>query len=165
VGDDVADAAPGIVHVALVAGNHMYVEVEHRLACRLTSVEPDVVAVGPVRLIELGLDLLDQIEHCQLLGRRRVPPVRHQPPGDHERVTRADRKPVSERERQFVVGDPQPLRNVQKPPHHHRTYPTANAGGGWLLREARSHLSATHEPMIAWRQGMGISKVSPTVRF
>ena len=119
MGDDVADTAPGILHVALVAGNHVYVKVEHGLSRCLASVEADVVAVRMVRLIELGLDLLDEFEHRQLLGRRSRPPVRYQPAGDDERVARADREPVSERERQFVLGDPQRLGNVEKPPHRH----------------------------------------------
>ena len=51
-GDDVADAAAGVVHVAEVARDHVQVEVGDGLPAGSALIEADVVAVGGVLVVE-----------------------------------------------------------------------------------------------------------------
>jgi hypothetical protein len=61
-GDDVADAAAGVVHVVVVAGDDVDVEVGDGLAGGGAGVEADVVAVGVELGVEGEFDLVDEGE-------------------------------------------------------------------------------------------------------
>ncbi len=78
----------------------------HRLARGCAGVEADVVPIRRVLRVEPSLDVIDEFEHRQSLGWRRLPPFGDEPAGDHQGVAGADREPVADREGQFVASDP-----------------------------------------------------------
>jgi hypothetical protein len=106
VGNDPADASPGVGHVAAIPRDHMDVEMRHCLTGSDSSVEADVVAVGTVFVVELVLYLVDEQEEVGPFLRCRLPPSGDGPVGDDENMTPADGIPVLDGEAGPVAGDP-----------------------------------------------------------
>jgi hypothetical protein len=120
-GDDVADAAARIVHVAAKPRDDVDVEVHDGLARRGARVEPDVVAVGRELVVELPLDLGDQGEHRRALVVGRGEPVRGHAPGHDQRVPGGHREAIAERERERVGADPRRLGHLEEHGHARRS--------------------------------------------
>jgi hypothetical protein len=62
VGDDVADAAAGIGHVAGIPWNQVDVEVEYGLAGRCAAVDADIVTVGSVVFVDHGFGIVRRVQ-------------------------------------------------------------------------------------------------------
>ena len=112
--NDVANATARVLDIPGIARNDVNMHMLHRLSRRAAGVEPDVVAVRMVLLIELALDGIDQRHHRLLLGRRSGKVVRYHSPRDHQRMTQRDREAIADGKGQLIAGYPLLSRNVRK---------------------------------------------------
>jgi len=102
-GDDVAHPAARVIHVGGEARDDVDVEVRDGLPAGRVHVEADVVAVrSPRAPLELGADLVDEVEDGELLLAGGVEPGGNLAPGDDQRVAMADRVAVTNGERKLV---------------------------------------------------------------
>lgn len=77
-----ADATARIGHIARIARNQVDVEVEDRLARRCAAIDADVVAVGPVFLLDDRLGGVQCIKERGAFFRIGVEPRRYVAVGD-----------------------------------------------------------------------------------
>ncbi len=127
--DDVAHPATRVAHVAVVARDHVEVQVIDGLPGRGSGVETDVVAVGSGHpLVELVLDLSDQVHERGALGVRRGPPVRDDSTRHGQRVPGGDGETVVEREGEIVLGDPLGVWDGQERGVHELSLPAGEVG-------------------------------------
>jgi hypothetical protein len=96
-GQHVAHAAAGIGDVAQVARDDVEVEVIYRLPRGGADVQPKVVAVGRVLLVDDRADRVDGAEHRGPLGWSRFEPGRDVASWDDQRVARRHRVAIPER--------------------------------------------------------------------
>ena len=96
-GDDVADAAAGVVHVAEVARDHVQVEVGDGLPAGSALIEADVVAVGGVLVVEQRLRLGQGGDDGLLFGGVHVAPGGHVTVRGDQQVSLGDREGVADR--------------------------------------------------------------------
>jgi hypothetical protein len=105
-------ASAGILHVAVVARDYVNVEVVHRLACCLASIETNVEtgwagSAGKRPLTglvvqQVAANLVDESHDRSLFLGCRIPPLRNHPAGDHEDVAGRHRELVTDREGEVV---------------------------------------------------------------
>ena len=133
-GDDVANPAARIGHVAAIARDEVHVQVHHRLPGHLARVDPEVVALGRGRArIEGALAHLDQVEDRGLFVAGGFPPGGHLAPGNDQRVPGRDREAIPDGERELVCAEPVGLGDREKRRRHR---PSATRQPG---RRARLH--------------------------
>ena len=101
-----ADAAARIGDVAVVARDHVDVEVGDRLTAGGGDVDANVPAVGVVRGIEVAADVVDEAEDGELLVWGGVEPGGDGAFGDDERVAGGDGVAIADGEGEGVGGDP-----------------------------------------------------------
>src|SRR5688572_29274764 len=99
------DASARVGYVVGIARDDVNMEVSNRLTGNWPGVEPDVVARRLVIGIDATLDVVDQSEQVGPFLGSGFPPGRDEPPRDDERVPRAHREAVPDREGGAVAGD------------------------------------------------------------
>jgi hypothetical protein len=109
-------AAAGVTHVAGIPRDHVHMHVRHGLAGGGPGIEADVVSIGLRHelLIEQPFDFTHQLHERGLLIGCAIEERRHDPPRDHEHVTRRHREPVIDRERERIRANPLRLGDFQK---------------------------------------------------
>lgn len=83
-------AAAGVLHVSLVARDEVDVDVVDRLARCAADVDPDVVALGMMLLVECILGLPEHSIDGQPLAGGKIKVTGHMTPRNHERVALGD---------------------------------------------------------------------------
>ena len=114
LGDDEADAASGVVYVAVVAGNDVDVEVVNRLSGADANVHADVETARVRRPTQPVADHVDQPHQVDLLFWCGLGPVRDDPPRNHQRVTGGHRVLVPNGEGQFAGRNPRRFGNFEE---------------------------------------------------
>ena len=83
-----ANPATGVLHIALIAGNDMHMQMHDGLPGCSPRIDPDIISVGPETLVEQRLDVVDEPHNGLLLLAARVKPGRHHPMRNHLRPGR-----------------------------------------------------------------------------
>ena len=88
VGKNPPNSTSGILFVASVAGNQVYVEMHYRLACRLAIVDADIEAARVVARNQFATTPIEQRKEFISLFHRSLEERRDMAPWDYQRVTR-----------------------------------------------------------------------------
>ena len=96
-GDDGADAAAGLLDIALVAGDEVDMGMGHGLACGGVDVDPYIESIGVELLLEDGFDLVHQVEAVRLLLEGQIKVIGNMPGGDHQSMPLAHRELIKNR--------------------------------------------------------------------
>lgn len=96
------DSAAGVRHVPGIPRNYMQMDMHHRLACCLSAVYPEIVAVGCICFIQQIFCQIRKRKNRRLLGGCEIKPGCNMPSGNYQQMTGRDRIEIILGKRQIV---------------------------------------------------------------